>query len=116
MSDSPVPDANRSADNVFQVLSNSRRRRVISCLAMAESETMEIREIAAIIAAVEQQKVASEDVSRKFVTEIYHKLKDYHLEPLSEIDVIEHERETVSTGSQFAKAHLMLVYGTNFEL
>lgn len=83
---------------------------------MAENGTMEIREIAAIIAAVEQQKIASEDVSRKLVTEIYHKLKDYHLKPLSEIDVIEHERETVSIGSQFDKAHLMLVHGRNFEL
>lgn len=83
---------------------------------MAENGTMEIREIAAIIAAIEEGSVASEDVSRKFVTEIYHKLTDYHLQPLSEIDVIEQERETVSTGSQFDKAHLMLVHGTNFEL
>lgn len=76
---------------------------------------MTVREIAAHIAAAEAGKVASEDISRQSVTEMVHKLRDYHLGPLDKLDIIKWDRDTVTEGPSFDAVLPVLVSGETFK-
>lgn len=104
----------RSGENVFQVLANPRRRRLIWCLAMSTNWSMTKREIAAHIAAVEEEAIATRDVDYGDVTNIVHKLQDYHLEPLEDINVITVDQDRVTATPHLLEVMPMLAHGKCF--
>lgn len=104
----------QSKDNVFDVLSNSRRRRVVWCLALSPNWSMTKREIAAHIAAAEAEAIATREVDYGDVTEIIHKLQDYHLDPLEDINAINVEQDRITATSRIVDIMPVLVHGRIF--
>lgn len=113
-SEAALNQRTQSGDTIFQVLSNSRRRRLIWCLAMAPNWSMTKREIAAHIAAVENQAVATRDVDYGDVTNIVHKLQNYHLSPLEDSNVITVDGDRITATPHLLEVMPILVHGQCF--
>lgn len=103
MSDTPSRDQSQLAsdEDIYQLISSSRRRQMIWCLATAETWEMPLRHVASHVAAYSQNESATE-VPRSKATEMYHSLKRFHLGPLVALDVLTlQEQETISPGPRF---------------
>lgn len=87
--------------DIHQLLSSSRRRQMIWCLATAGRWEMPLQDVASHVVAYQQQERAVE-VPRSDATEMYHSLKRYHLGPLVELDVLTvDEGSVISPGPRF---------------
>jgi DNA-binding transcriptional ArsR family regulator len=88
--DDPEPD-HLSQDTIFSVLSNERRRRVLSCL-RDEPEGSNIRDLSRQIAAWEND-VPVEEVTYKQRKRVYTSLHQTHLPKLSDARIVEYDRD-----------------------
>ncbi|GAB6878360.1 hypothetical protein JCM17823_06340 [Halorubrum gandharaense] len=103
MSDTPSRNQpERAADaDIHQLLSSSRRRRTIWCLAIADTWEMPLRHVASHVAAFEQEESATQ-LPRSEATAMYHSLKRDHTGPLVSLDVITvGDQEMISPGLRF---------------
>lgn len=101
--------------DIYQLLSSSRRRQTIWCLAIADTGEMPLRHIASHVAAYNQNESAVE-VPRSKVTEMYHSIRQYHIGPLTALDVITlGEEELVSPGARFFEIISVLAHSQAWE-
>lgn len=85
-----------SQDETFDLLSNSRRRHVISCL-LNNPEGATLQELARAIAA-EENDCAVDDVTKKQQKRVYVSLHQTHVRRLSEADVVDREDNHLRAG------------------
>jgi len=98
MSTQPEPDVQASIDDVFHILSNSRRRWTIEHIAtLDESESLNLRELSKHIAGIETDKQPA-NVSNKEYKRVYVSLKQTHLEKLAEVDAVEYDGYKIKSG------------------
>jgi hypothetical protein len=72
------------------------------------------REIAAHIAAAEAEAIATREVDYGDVTEIIHKLQDYHLDPLEDINAINVDQDRITATPRIVDIMPVLVHGRCF--
>lgn len=84
-------DEELTNDEIFDILSNSRRRRLLYYLHRRDGSA-EIRELARLIAA-EENDIEPEDVSEDAVRRVYISLYQLHVPNLTEHGLLEHDED-----------------------
>lgn len=109
MSDSSE-SLNRSSENtIYNLMSNSRRRHIIWCLAIADGWTLTIRQVASHIVAFEESEIPIE-MNRDTVTDMNTQLKRRHVEPLEDAAIITLNGDTIQPGPRFFDVlHIMRI-------
>lgn len=104
-----------SGANIYQLLSNSRRRQMIWCLATAGRWEMPLQDVASHVVAYQQQERAVE-VPRSDATDMFYSLKRYHLGPLVKLNVLTvDEDRVISPGPRFFEILPVLVRTQRWE-
>lgn len=91
-----TPSGELSRDEIFDLLSNSRRRYVISYL-LDNPEGTTLQELARAIAA-EENDCAIDDVTKKQQKRVYVSLHQTHVRRLSEVGVIDRDDDRLLAG------------------
>ncbi|PGF17882.1 hypothetical protein CP556_18410 [Natrinema sp. CBA1119] len=79
-------------DDVFGILSNRRRRHTIAYLNENGSDPVPIRELAAFVAAREND-TSVQDVTYKERKRVYTSLHQLHLEKMDDLGIVEYDRD-----------------------
>lgn len=98
-SDLPRQNQNYEVD-LYKVLAEPRRRRIMLCLAMSNNHQMTIRQLGSHIKAIEDE-VDPLKIDRSESTTVRHSIKRYHLPTLASLDIVTVDREIVQAGDQF---------------
>ena len=85
---------------IYELMTNSRRRRIIGCLAIAEGWTLTIRQVASHIVALEAAEIPTE-IGRSKVTDMNTQLKRRHTGPLETAGIITVDGDAIQPGPHF---------------
>ncbi len=101
---SALPRQNQKRDvDLYSVLADSRRRRIVFCLAMSEEHRMTTKQLGSHLRSVEDDTDPLE-VGRRDSTTVRHSIKRHHLPKLTSLDIVEVDREVVRAGERFGIA------------
>lgn len=110
-----VKNEGLTKSEAFDILRNSRRRAVISCL-RERGETMSVKELATHVAA-EEYNVSPNEISREQYKRVYTGLYQCHLERADDLGVIDFdsEKNTVSLREEVTSLDPFLDDGDRME-
>lgn len=108
VNDQNVTEPGLSKDEAFDVLRNSRRRSVISCL-RAHGQAMSVKEVTRCVAS-EEYDVPVEELTAKQTKRVYTGLYQCHLERMDEIGVIDFDKDDNTVSLSEAAADLEPYY------
>ena len=96
--------------DVYHALRASRRRYVIQILLESDDEVLMVRTLARQIAAIEED-IPPDHATGEPYRNVYNSLSQTHLATLSDADIIVYnpDRQTVTTGTNFKTAILIVV-------
>lgn len=86
--------------DVYDLMSCSRRRQAVWCLAVADGWELTLRQLAAHVAALHEDAVAVE-MRRDDVTSMRTSLNRYHISPLEEAGIIVVDGDLIRPGPHF---------------
>lgn len=106
-----VPEADLSREEIFEVLSNHRRRCTLRYLKQIKNDTAELREIVDFVTAAETGKPI-EKVGSNTRKCVYTALRQSHLPKLDEVGIIEYDssRGTVTLTDGIKEVHMYMEY------
>ncbi|MFC6987985.1 hypothetical protein ACFQJD_03280 [Haloplanus sp. GCM10025708] len=98
-----------STDELFEVLSNRRRRYTLHCLKQAEAKTLPLRDVAEQVAAWEFGKTV-EGLPYDERKTVHTALRQLHLPKMDDVDIVDFDKQrgTVELTDKAAEANLYL--------
>lgn len=107
---SQLPEQNQKSDiDLFTILAEPRRRRIVFCLAMSKDHQMTTTQLGSHIRSIEDGANPL-DVDRSDATTTRHSIKRHHIQKLESLDIVDIDREIVRAGEQFGTALYALCF------